>query len=188
MSDAEINFPPPGFEQEVVYLECKRNHAASLNRVCYDGCQEFLKASVESNTKDAMLCDVCGCHQNFHLQHTMYTPKAQSQTRNTPNIVSSLVGPSDPHVEFRVSAENNPENEMIVMLPKPKRKKRTTFTVHLRNRMTEFANRIGWTPKGTKREEIDNFCLDIGISYTTFLVWLNNHRPRAMKKNTEMAN
>ncbi|XP_057426096.1 zinc-finger homeodomain protein 5-like [Lotus japonicus] len=187
MSDAEINFPPPGFE-EVVYLECKRNHAASLNRVVHDGCQEFLKASVESNTKEAMLCVVCGCHQNFHLQYTMYTPKAKGQTRNTRNIVSSLVGPSESRVQLRASAENNPNKEMITILSKLKRKKRTVFTVNLRNQMTEFANRIGWTPKGIKREEIEHFCFKIGISHKTFLVWLNNHRPRAMKKNTEVMN
>ncbi|XP_057457700.1 zinc-finger homeodomain protein 9-like [Lotus japonicus] len=148
MSDTEINFPPPGFDQEVVYKECKRNHSASLNRVSYDGCQEFLKAGVESNTKDAMLCVVCGCHQNFHVQ-------------------------------VRLNGETNPKKEMMSV--PPKRKKRTVFTPISKNRMKEFAERIGWKLTTGKKEEIDHLCLEIGISLKTFSVWLNNHRPRAIK-------
>ncbi|KAK7328309.1 hypothetical protein VNO77_22412 [Canavalia gladiata] len=168
------------FEQEVVYRECKHNHAASLGRVSFDGCREFLQGSEENN---AMLCAACACHRSFHRKYTIYNPIPQTRimdnnNTNTATPTSSLAGAGGGRVQLRAEAQ-----EM-----KQKRKKRTLFTPEQRNRMMRFAERLGWKPQKVNKDEIQRFCLDMGISRRMFLVWLSNNRRRAMQIATTSAN
>ncbi|KAE9453846.1 hypothetical protein C3L33_14270, partial [Rhododendron williamsianum] len=51
--------------QTVRYVECQKNHAASIGGHAVDGCREFM-ASGEEGTTGALICAACGCHRNFH--------------------------------------------------------------------------------------------------------------------------
>ncbi|XP_061337157.1 zinc-finger homeodomain protein 5-like [Gastrolobium bilobum] len=165
MSGINTNMPAAtSFEKDVVFKACERNHTMSLGRVCYDGCQEFLGGG--GKTKDAMLCAACDCHRSFHRKCIIYDPITQRQTENILNTNNSLA-----------------EVEMMSMLPK--RRKRTVFTPEQKNQMMRFAENVGWTPKGANKDEIQRFCLEIGISRKTFLVWLSNNRHRAKQNNTK---
>ncbi|KAK4367543.1 hypothetical protein RND71_011335 [Anisodus tanguticus] len=42
------------------YVECQRNHAASVGGYAVDGCREYMPATGTLN------CATCGCHRNFH--------------------------------------------------------------------------------------------------------------------------
>lgn len=53
--------------RNVRYLECQKNHAASIGGYALDGCREFM-ASGEEGTDLALVCAACGCHRNFHRQ------------------------------------------------------------------------------------------------------------------------
>ncbi|XP_027338063.1 zinc-finger homeodomain protein 5-like [Abrus precatorius] len=173
MSGINVNLPARAFafEQSVVYKECKHNHAASLGRVSYDGCHEFLQGCDENNP---MLCAACGCHRSFHRKLTVYNPIAQTQMDNVVNATSpSLAGRVD-----------TPEVQKM----KPKRKKRTMFTPEQRNRMMRFAERLEWRPQRNNNDEIQRFCLEMGISRRMFLVWLSNNRRRATQNSTTSVN
>jgi ZF-HD homeobox protein with Cys/His-rich dimerization domain len=73
--------PPPeasmamafsGCCRDVLYGECRRNHAARMGRYAVDGCREFL-AEGEEGTSGALRCAACGCHRNFH--HRVVVPR-----------------------------------------------------------------------------------------------------------------
>ncbi|KAK8587442.1 hypothetical protein V6N13_086429 [Hibiscus sabdariffa] len=49
----------------VRYMECQKNHAASIGGYAVDGCREFMASDAEGTT-GALTCAACGCHRNFH--------------------------------------------------------------------------------------------------------------------------
>ncbi|TVU05720.1 hypothetical protein EJB05_48899, partial [Eragrostis curvula] len=54
--------PPAG-----VYLECLRNHAASVGGYVVDGCGEFTPAADPADDPASLLrCAACRCHRSFH--------------------------------------------------------------------------------------------------------------------------
>jgi ZF-HD homeobox protein with Cys/His-rich dimerization domain len=61
--------------RDVLYGECRRNHAARMGRYAVDGCREFL-AEGEEGTSGALRCAACGCHRNFH--HRVVVPRCCS--------------------------------------------------------------------------------------------------------------
>lgn len=198
MSDININLPAPlsSYEQEVVYKECMRNHAASLGRVAYDGCLEFLEGGLrpDDNTRDELLCAACGCHRSFHRKITIYTPITQTNEPNSSNN-NNVNGTVSPPSGFRVQElEAQPETKALAMpypMPMPvaaappvrPRKKRTSFTAEQKRRLMGFAERVGWKPKKADKEVVNNFCMEMGISRRMFVVWLSNNRRHAMPQN-----
>lgn len=51
------------------YMECRRNISLSTGTYTVDGCRGFLKVGAGHGRdahEDALLCDACGCHRNFH--------------------------------------------------------------------------------------------------------------------------
>nr|ABR16776.1 unknown [Picea sitchensis] len=54
-------------EKIVRYRECQKNHAANIGSHALDGCGEFMASGLEG-TADALKCQACGCHRNFHRQ------------------------------------------------------------------------------------------------------------------------
>lgn len=49
--------------RRVRYVECQRNHAASVGGYVIDGCREYMP---EGTTSGTLNCAACGCHRNFH--------------------------------------------------------------------------------------------------------------------------
>ncbi|CAN4082602.1 unnamed protein product [Withania somnifera] len=47
----------------VRYVECQKNHAASVGGHVVDGCGEYMP---QSSTTGTLNCAACGCHRNFH--------------------------------------------------------------------------------------------------------------------------
>ncbi|XP_054777364.1 zinc-finger homeodomain protein 9-like [Prosopis cineraria] len=171
MSDININVSAT-YKQEVIYKECLHNHAASLGLVANDGCYEFLKPNtnntVDGDSQHEFLCAVCKCHRNFHRKEVIYTPIMQIHHHQQPNFPARRGG-SPANVDV-----NNNNN----IAGRRKRKKRTMFTAEQQSRMGIFAERLGWRPKRADKEEILNFCMQIGISRRMFIVWVNNNRRR----------
>ncbi|RVW89804.1 Mini zinc finger protein 2 [Vitis vinifera] len=52
-------------EKNVIYKECRKNHAASIGGYAVDGCREFMAAG-EEGTSASFKCAACSCHRNFH--------------------------------------------------------------------------------------------------------------------------
>lgn len=49
----------------VRYMECQKNHAASVGGYAVDGCMEFMPGGAQG-TPAARTCAACGCHRSFH--------------------------------------------------------------------------------------------------------------------------
>lgn len=54
-------------EKIVRYRECQKNHAANIGSHALDGCGEFMASGLDG-TAEALKCQACGCHRNFHRQ------------------------------------------------------------------------------------------------------------------------
>ncbi|WCJ43762.1 Zinc-finger homeodomain protein 2 [Euphorbia peplus] len=55
----------------VVYKECWKNHAVLIGGYAADGCGEFIPKSNQQGTKEALVCEACGCHRNFHRKEVV---------------------------------------------------------------------------------------------------------------------
>ncbi|KAL2617263.1 hypothetical protein GLYMA_08G189000v4 [Glycine max] len=102
--------------------------------------------------QDNLICACCGCHRNFHRKHTIFNGIPETQTLDR------------------------------VQGMRPKRKKRTTFSSEQRNKLICFAESVGWKPRKDKKNEIQSFCSEMGMTRRMFLIWLSNNRHRAIKK------
>ena len=173
MSDANVNIPAAAFGEEVLYFECRHNLAASLGRVSFDGCREFLKLENGDAAGDAMLCVACGCHRSFHRREVMYRRVAEAGNAN-----AVPAGPANPNMN--VAGNNGAEAELKP--PRRGRRKRTVFSPEQKNQMRRFAEMLGWRPQKSDKEEIEQFCMEMGMSRRMFLVWLSNNRRREDKK------
>ncbi|KAF3635949.1 Mini zinc finger protein 1 [Capsicum baccatum] len=62
-NDSSRNSTNSSFTVRTVrYVECQRNHAASVGGYVVDGCREYMPDS----TSGTLNCAACGCHRNFH--------------------------------------------------------------------------------------------------------------------------
>lgn len=52
------------------YRECRRNHAILIGGFAVDGCGEFTPKG-DQGTEEALLCDACDCHRNFHRKEVI---------------------------------------------------------------------------------------------------------------------
>ncbi|GAA0171839.1 hypothetical protein LIER_25781 [Lithospermum erythrorhizon] len=71
--------------RNVRYVECQKNHAASVGGYAVDGCREFMPCG-EEGTGGALACAACGCHRNFHRREvkTEVISESASPTSNGP--------------------------------------------------------------------------------------------------------
>ncbi|XP_068660239.1 zinc-finger homeodomain protein 11-like [Aristolochia californica] len=63
--------------------------------------------------------------------------------------------------------------------PVGKRRVRTKFSPEQKEKMHEFAEKIGWRIQRRDKEdqmEIQRFCKAIGVSRQVFKVWMHNHK------------
>ena len=137
------------------------NHPLTIDKVVtYKECLHNHSAALDHVTydgcvkyiagEDALLCACCGCHRNFHHKNTIFTAEPQTQT---PDQVQEM---------------------------RSKRKKRTTFSSEHKNKLIRFAESVGWKPRKEKKDEIESFCSEMGITRRMFVVWLSNNRHRAI--------
>lgn len=53
---------------------------------------------------------------------------------------------------------------------------RTKFTPEQKERMKEFAERLGWRIQRHDDGALDRFCLEIGVDRHVMKVWMHNHK------------
>lgn len=68
------------------------------------------------------------------------------------------------------------------MMEQPSKKRfRTKFTEEQKEKMQDFAERIGWKIQKQDEQEIRHFCNEVGLKRQVFKVWMHNSK-QAMKK------
>ena len=87
------------------------------------------------------------------------------------NLRSSPSPPLPPLNQNEMGSEKFGVTEM-----ERRKKPRMKLTKEQKERMSAFAERLGWKSPRNNDEEIRKFCSDVGISRRVFKVWLNNNR------------
>lgn len=153
-----------------LYKECLRNHAASLGSYATDGCGEF---TLDDTTPETLKCAACGCHRNFHRK-VIVTVRGGCAGRRGGGTGNSFNGRDTDVVEMiEYGAGHSNESE------RARRKRvRTKFSEEQKEKMLEFAEKLGWRIKRKEGEEdeIERFCRSIGVSRQVFKVWMHNHK------------
>ncbi|KAI3768005.1 hypothetical protein L2E82_18435 [Cichorium intybus] len=199
--------PPPLPPPDVVvrYRECLKNHAASMGAHVVDGCGEFM-ASGDEGTPEGLKCAACECHRSFHRREV----DGESSTTRVPTIhiaphrSTTMQPPHQQHLRYHrqtppimvafggnsvAPTESSSEDLDIYrthaghhMMEQPSKKRfRTKFTEEQKEKMHDFAEKIGWKIQKQDEQEIREFCNQVGLKRNVFKVWMHNSK-QAMKK------
>lgn len=67
-----------------------------------------------------------------------------------------------------------------------KKRYRTKFTQEQKERMLEFAGKMGWKIQKQDEEEVERFCAEVGVKRQVLKVWMHNNK-NTIKKQQEMS-
>ncbi|KAK4744167.1 hypothetical protein SAY87_010479 [Trapa incisa] len=183
-----------------MYRECLRNHAASLGSYATDGCGEFTLDDSTPGSASSLHCAACGCHRNFHRKVTYAAPashEGRAVCGGRGLLVAALPGAfmagrrGEQHLEGVAAAAESPsESERNGGGGSSKHKRfRTKFTAEQKEKMLQFAEKLGWRlQRKDLEEEIERFCRSIGVSRHVFKVWMHNHKNASSSSSTSTGN
>ncbi|OUZ99770.1 ZF-HD homeobox protein [Macleaya cordata] len=192
------------------YRECLKNHAVGIGGHAVDGCGEFMPAG-EEGTLDALKCAACNCHRNFHrkettegaesssfhhLQHhhhqhqfTQYyrAPAGylQMAPQHRPLALPSTSGGGVGGGHSRDEQEedvSNPSGGGGGGGSSSKKRFRTKFTQEQKDKMLEFAERLGWRIQKHDEAAVQQFCDETGVKRHVLKVWMHNNKHTLGKK------
>ncbi|GMI71493.1 ZINC FINGER HOMEODOMAIN 6, homeobox protein 24 [Hibiscus trionum] len=155
-----------------VYKECLRNHAASLGSYATDGCGEF---TLDDTSLSTLQCAACGCHRNFHRKVSYCSSTSRSRGELENNTVERIDYGDEGGSRGRhpIAGEYSTEGRDR----SGKKRFRTKFTAEQKEKMLEFAEKLGWKLQRREEEdEVERFCRGIGVSRQVFKVWMHNHK------------
>ncbi|KFK25766.1 hypothetical protein AALP_AA8G156900 [Arabis alpina] len=181
----------PASEAVATYKECLKNHAAGIGGHALDGCGEFMPSpSFNSNDPTSLTCAACGCHRNFHRREED-RPSSISTVVPTmefrPNNRHQLPPPPPPRPDDDGDDSASPppisSSYMLLALSgggtavQPSRKRhRTKFSSFQKEKMFEFAERVGWRMLKADDVAVREFCREIGVDKNVFKVWMHNNK------------
>ncbi|CAH2051342.1 unnamed protein product [Thlaspi arvense] len=190
--------------RRVRYRECQRNHAASSGGHVVDGCGEFM-SSGEKGTAESLLCAACDCHRSFHRKEIdgMFVVKFNSASfdhshrptlsRHVSPIMMSFGGgggggggrdPAESSTEDLNKLHQSFSGNAIDQFQyHPKKRFRTKFNQEQKEKMMEFAEKIGWRMSKPEDEEVNRFCREINVKRQVFKVWMHNNKQASKKKD-----
>lgn len=164
------------------YKECMKNHAAAVGAHAVDGCGEFMAGGADG-TIEAFKCAACNCHRNFHRKVTTegssgdafipLSEQAQYHRLPTTTVFRPTLGLGSTS-SGRLSREE--EDQEDVSNPAPKKRLRTKFTQQQKEKMTEFAEKLGWKIQKHDGADIDQFCKDTSVKRHVLKVWIHNNK------------
>ncbi|KAJ7570417.1 hypothetical protein O6H91_01G119300 [Diphasiastrum complanatum] len=192
-------------KKSVKYMECLKNHAASIGGHALDGCGEF-SPSGEEGTAEALKCAACDCHRNFHRREEEGEPslscvecqhlRRDREKGNGPmslpppqvpldlSIYSAFIRPSLTALGSRHSDidDMDASTNLYSSSSRVKKRFRTKFSVDQKDKMFCLAEKLGWRIHTHDEVEIDKMCTEIGVTRNVFKVWMHNNRGASNKK------
>lgn len=179
------------------YRECLKNHVASMGGHVLDGCGEFMPSEEEG----ALKCAACNCHRNFHRRETfseaetqIARPRPPYSTFNPPihsssNYHHNYSTASPVMMTFGRNAESSSEHLNLFnsnagggQSSKSKKRFRTKFTAEQKERMHEFAEKVGWSIQKQDEQELQHFCNQVGVKRQVFRIWMHNSKQANKKR------
>ncbi|XP_010554332.1 PREDICTED: zinc-finger homeodomain protein 4 [Tarenaya hassleriana] len=204
-------------QQGTKYKECLKNHAAAMGGNATDGCGEFMPSG-EEGTIEALTCSACNCHRNFHRKvvegetiplpyyhHYHHPPPRQlmlthhHRHNNNAHKIRSAV-PHQMIVPYMPNSESEDQMEedgggvsMAAARPAPpyshqKKRFRTKFTQEQKEKMMNFAERVGWKIQRQEESVVQQFCQEIGVKRRVLKVWMHNNKHNLAKKKNSTDN
>ncbi|KAI3712892.1 hypothetical protein L1987_71461 [Smallanthus sonchifolius] len=71
----------------------------------------------------------------------------------------------------------------VQLMAHPSKKRfRTKFSQEQKDKMFDFAERIGWKIQKQDEQEVLRFCNEVGLKKEVFKVWMHNNKQGAKKK------
>ncbi|KAM7470234.1 hypothetical protein LguiA_008417 [Lonicera macranthoides] len=191
------------------YKECLKNHAASMGGNATDGCGEFMPSG-EEGTLEALNCSVCNCHRNFHRKEIEGDPLSSDLFYHNPHLNrvgrklilgnhrGGIVGPPAHGVIMSYnmgsvgpSESDEQEGGGGVMgygdggggARRSKKRFRTKFTQEQKEKMLDFAEKVGWKIQKQEESVVQQFCQEVGVKRRVLKVWMHNNKHSLAKKN-----
>ncbi|MCO5568841.1 hypothetical protein L7F22_022542 [Adiantum nelumboides] len=203
----EIKFPSLDLvkiRKPVKYRECLKNHAASLGGHALDGCGEFMPSGPEG-TLEALKCAACECHRNFHRRE-VEGEKDQKLKRLGPLLpapplasppMALMPAPPPPGATQMIMALGGPRPDyddpeggpLLSQHPSThssggmlRKRFRTKFTSEQKEKMWDFAEKLGWRIQKHDEQAVQQFCAEVGVKRHVLKVWMHNNKNTLGKK------
>ncbi|XP_016510094.1 zinc-finger homeodomain protein 4-like [Nicotiana tabacum] len=193
------------YKKMVKYKECLKNHAAAMGGNATDGCGEFMPSG-EEGTFEFLTCSVCNCHRNFHRKETegelirkVYVghphkafvyPASRAAPYQMIMSYNNHLG-SFPYIE----QEDGIINGGCGVMARPlnyqqlvKKRFRTKFSQEQKEKMLNFAEKIGWKMQKQEDAMVQQFCQEVGVKRRVLKVWMHNNKHSLAKKNSNDIN
>lgn len=184
--------PHPQQEPNIInYKECMKNHAASIGGHANDGCCEFMPRA-----DDSLTCAACGCHRNFHRREVRGQLLPQPKRLLLFKDPTKLVGAVDRYDEYDRRSETPEREEVNLNVCPPgtvgpatgkSKRQRTKFTQEQKDKMLEFAERIGWRMQRQDDVALNQFCNEVGVKRHVLKVWMHNNKNASHRRKDESA-
>ncbi|RYR18217.1 hypothetical protein Ahy_B03g062837 isoform C [Arachis hypogaea] len=136
-------------------MECLKNHALALGGHALDGCGEFMPAGADG-TLDALNCAACNCHRNFHRKETV--------------AGDAFLSTRDDHEDGSEPSGGGGVGSAS------KKRFRTKFSPEQKEKMTVFAESVGWKLQKHDEVAVQGFCDEVGVKRNVLKVWMHNHK------------
>ncbi|KDP40895.1 hypothetical protein JCGZ_24894 [Jatropha curcas] len=174
------------FKKMVRYRECLKNHAAAMGGNATDGCGEFMPSGEEGSI-EALTCSACNCHRNFHRK------EVEGESSSCTFVPSRAAGP--PHqmiMSYNMGSIPSESDEQedgggVIMGRAPqivKKRFRTKFTQEQKEKMHNFAEKVGWKIQKQEEAVVQQFCQEIGVKRRVLKVWMHNNKHNLAKKSS----
>ncbi|CAI0453409.1 unnamed protein product [Linum tenue] len=140
----------------------------------------------------SLKCAACGCHRNFHRREPEDNPNTpplsaappRSPNSASPPPISSSYYPSAPHMLLALSGSGpgeNPNPNLATVSPhhngsSSRKRFRSRFTQHQKERMHEFAERVGWKMQKSDEDLVLEFCNEVKVDKGVLKVWMHNNK------------
>ncbi|KAK6913257.1 ZF-HD homeobox protein, Cys/His-rich dimerization domain [Dillenia turbinata] len=117
-------------------------------------------------------------------QQQNHPHQSPSHSSSPPPISSSYYRPSAPHILLALS-HGVPEASPTTTSPTPNSRKRfrTKFTQEQKERMLEFAEKVGWKLQKRDEDLVSEFCSEIGVDRGVLKVWMHNNKNTLGKRD-----
>ncbi|KAL1198713.1 Zinc-finger homeodomain protein 13 [Cardamine amara subsp. amara] len=181
--------PSPGFESlfrvshKVRYGKCRKNQAPCIGISTYDGCGEFV--STTTGEEDSLNCAACGCHRSFHKEESITdggTETVLEMLKISPyqyrQIFCSPYGDGGKKKGGdRIGVDRSDGGDLVEEKEVGRVKRlKTKYTAEQTEKMRDYAEKLQWKMSPERRNEVDEFCVEIGVNRKSFRVWMNNHK------------
>ncbi|XP_042006591.1 zinc-finger homeodomain protein 5-like isoform X2 [Salvia splendens] len=186
---------PKPANPRVSYRECLKNHAVNIGGNVTDGCGEFMPGGDEGSL-EALNCAACSCHRNFHrkeLHHhasAMVHPLQLTPPLPSPHHHRAAASAMQP-IRMAFGGGDSSSEELNfsafhlnAVAPAPPQKRfRTKFSAAQKEKMLEFAEKVGWRIPREDDAEMQRFCAETGVKRQVFKVWMHNNKTISSSSN-----